>query len=88
MKTNQESQSTPSGNPQADADTNQRKQYEVVLTFSQCSRASVTIEADTPEAAQEMAGEICPDEVEDWNPVNGEVSVESVEPIGEGKTHE
>lgn len=88
MKTNQDKQPTPSENPHADSDTNQRKQYEVILTFTQQSRVSVIIEADTLEEAQEKAEEIYPDEVEDWNPVNDEVSVESVEPIKEGKTHE
>lgn len=87
MTTN-ERKPTPSGSAQAEPDKNQRKKYIAILTFTQYSRATVIIEANTLEEAEEKAEEIFPDEVEDWNLVNGEVSVESVEPVTERRNHE
>ena len=52
-----------------------------LLTFVQYSRAEVEIEAETIEQAEQMAGEISADEVENWNPTDGMVSVESVRPV-------
>jgi hypothetical protein len=54
--------------------------YEAILTFTQSSRAKVVIEADSIEDAQAKADEIQSDEVNDWNPIDGNVYVESVEP--------
>lgn len=52
--------------------------FTAILTFEQCSRAEVTITAKTLAEAQEKADEINADEIADWNPINGEVTVESV----------
>jgi hypothetical protein len=54
------------------------KTFIATMTFFQLSRAEVLIKARSIEAARLKAEEIGADEVDDWNPVDGEVSVESV----------
>ena len=54
------------------------KTFNATLTFVQYSRAEVLIKALSIENARRKADKIGADEVDDWNPVNGEVSVESV----------
>lgn len=55
-----------------------KKQYEVILTHSQISRASIVITASSQEEAEEMADQIQADEIDNWNPIDGDVMVESV----------
>jgi hypothetical protein len=55
------------------------KTYIVQLTFVQCSRAEVKIKARSFKEAERMADEISSEDVEDWNPVDGNLTVESVE---------
>lgn len=71
---------------QTAADTN--KKFEAMLSFKQHSRAKVIIEAESLAEAEEMAGEIQSDEVDDWNPIHGEVSVDSVQRLEGGQSHE
>lgn len=54
------------------------KKYTATLTFVQYSRGEVLIKARSLKEARRKADEIGADEVTDWNPVDGEVSVESV----------
>ena len=54
------------------------KTFNATLTFVQYSRGEVLIKARSLKEARCKADEIGADEVDDWNPVNGEVSVESV----------
>jgi len=54
------------------------KTFTATLTFAQYSRAEVLIKAHSLEDARRKADEIGADEVDDWNPVDGEVSVENV----------
>jgi hypothetical protein len=53
------------------------KTFSAILTFVQNCRAEVLIEARSLKAARCKADKIGADEV-DWNPTNGEMSVESV----------
>jgi len=71
---------------QTAADTKQR--YEVILMFSQESRAKVIIEAADLAEAEDKASDIFADEIDDWNPINGDVRVESVEPVKARQSHE
>jgi hypothetical protein len=54
------------------------KKYTATLTFVQFSRGEVSIKARSLKEARCKADEIGSDEVDNWNPVDGEVSVESV----------
>jgi len=55
------------------------KTYTIALAFVQYSRAEVQIKATSADHALAIASCIVEsDEVDDWNPVNGTVSVESV----------
>jgi hypothetical protein len=54
------------------------KRFTATLTFVQYNRADVWIKARSLKEARCKADEIGADEVDDWNPVDGEVSVESV----------
>jgi hypothetical protein len=53
------------------------KTFTATLTFVQTCRGEVLIKARSLKDAQRKADEIGADEV-DWNPTNGEMSVESV----------
>ena len=57
---------------------NYMKTFTATLTFVQYSRAEVLIKAHSLKDARRKADEIGADEVDNWNPVDGEVSVESV----------
>jgi hypothetical protein len=85
--TNTQTRSTlAQSNDRAGNDTNQMKKFEVILGFTQYSKATVIIEAATLEEAEEKADELGADEIDDWNPFDGEVFVHSVEPkTEEGK---
>jgi hypothetical protein len=54
------------------------KTFAATLTFVQYSRGEVLIKARSLKEARRKADEIGADEVDDWNAVDGEVSVESV----------
>jgi hypothetical protein len=73
---------------QTAADTNQLKKFEVELHWTQHNTATVIVEASSHAEAEEMADEIQSDEVDDWNPVDGDLSVESVELVDGGDRHE
>jgi|GEM_PF-1331032 len=68
-----------SHNGQADSDT--KKEYEVSLSFIQYSKATIIIEAVSQEEAECNADEICADEIDDWNPYDGEIEVLDVSPV-------
>jgi hypothetical protein len=57
------------------------KKYEATLAFSQQSRAKVIIKAASLEEAHEKADSIQADDVDNWNPCDGQVDVIGVEPI-------
>ena len=54
------------------------KTFIATLTFVQYSRGEISIKARSIKDARRKADEIGADEVDDWNPVDGEVSVESI----------
>jgi len=54
------------------------KTYTATLTFVQYCRGEVLIKARSLKDARRKAGEISAYDVDDWNPVNGELSMESV----------
>lgn len=72
------------GQPAAD----NKKKYEVTLFWTQRCIGRVIIEAESLSEAEEMAAEIESDEIDDFNPVDGELSVDSVEPIEGGQDNE
>jgi hypothetical protein len=55
------------------------KTYIVQLTFVQYSRAEMTIKARSLKEAERKAEKINSEDVEEWEPTGGEVSVGSVE---------
>lgn len=55
------------------------KIYTATLTFVQSSRAEVKIKARSLKEAECKADEISSEDVDDWNPVDGNITVESVE---------
>jgi hypothetical protein len=77
-----------SHNGQPDNDTNTLKKYEATLNFAQHSRAKVIIEAASLEEAEEKAGDICADEIDDWNPYDGEVNILDVSPVEGGQDND
>ena len=64
------------------------KCYEAKFFFTQHSVASVIIEAKSLAEAEEKADEMEPEDIDDFDPVDGELSVSSVEPCKEGKRHD
>ena len=54
------------------------KTFTATLTFVQTSRGEVLIKARSLKDARRKADEITAYDVDDWNPKNGEMSVESV----------
>jgi len=68
------------------ADTN--KKYEVRLFWTQHNMATVIIQAKSLAEAGKKADAILSEEVDDWNPVDGEIWVESVEPVEGGRGNE
>jgi hypothetical protein len=54
------------------------KTFTATLTFVQTSRGEVLIKARSLKNARRKADEITAYDVDDWNPMNGEMSVESV----------
>jgi len=54
------------------------KTFTAILTFVQYSRGEVLIKAHSLKEARRKADKIGADEVDDWNSVDGDVSVESV----------
>ena len=73
-------------NGQTAADTN--KKYEVRLFWSQESEARVIIEAASSAKAEEMAEAIESEDIDVWNPIAGELFVDSVEPVDGGQSND
>jgi hypothetical protein len=63
-------------------------QFEAVLHFTQYSCAKVVIEAESLAEAEEQANDLCPEDIADWDPVDGDIDVASVEPVKKGGSHE
>ncbi len=59
------------------------RQYEVELLFSQTSKATVKLKARSLSEAHTKAADIQPDQVDDWNPVLGDIEVASVSEVKE-----
>jgi hypothetical protein len=66
-------------------DANTPRKYEATLYFTQHSKATVIIEATSLEEAVEKADDINADEIDDWNPFDGEVVVDTVQSVKGGK---
>ena len=86
MKTDKNSQATTTSGTlpqpeQAFPDNNPATKYEAVLCFTQHSRATVIIKAKSLEEANEKANDIHADEIDDWNPFDGDVYVDAVQPF-------
>ncbi len=54
------------------------KTFTATLTFVQTSRGEVLIKARSLKDARRKADELSAFDVDDWNPMNGEMTVESV----------
>lgn len=57
---------------------NKPKKFKVLLSWTQINQAEIEIEAKSLKDAQEKAEEIQSDEVNNWNPIDGQVEVISV----------
>jgi len=57
------------------------KKYQITFTYTQTSRASAIIKAKNEEEAREKAEEMTSDELEDFNPIDGNLYVEGVEAV-------
>lgn len=75
-------------NGKAGNDTNPGCQYEVELHWTQHNRATVTIQAKSLEAARQKANRIRSDEVDDWDPFDGEMDVDSVRLVEGGQDND
>ena len=67
---------------------NKRRKYEATLFWMQHNQATVIIEAKSLAEAEKKADAIESDEIDDWSPCDGEIWVDSVEPVEGGKTNE
>ncbi len=63
-----------------------RKKFKAVLTHIQYSGDTVVVKAASLGKAKEKAEEISLDEVLDWNPVDGDLIVESAESVEYNET--
>ena len=92
MKTDQNSQTTRSGTQlhpeQAVPDTNQRKEFEVEIHFTQRSIAYIWINAKSLAEAKKRADLIKCEDIEDWITEKGDFHVHSVEPLEGGQDDE
>ena len=93
MKKDKNSRTTSQGllaqnDERAVSDTNTCKKYKATLFWTQHNQATVIIEANSLAEAREKADEIDSDEIDDWNPCDGDLYVDSVEPVKGGKAHE
>ena len=68
--------------------TNQRKEYQATLCYTQRSQATVSIIAQSLAEARAKADKITPELVDDWDPVDGELYVEFVELAEGGENHD
>jgi hypothetical protein len=57
------------------------KTFTAILTHTEYSRAEVKINARNQAEADQLASEIYADQVDDWNPFDGSVDVESVSEV-------
>jgi len=73
---------------QTAADTNHREKYIVIFILAQRSTGSAIVEASSPEEAQQKASSIDMNDVGDWNVYEDEMSVETVEAVAEGNSHD
>jgi hypothetical protein len=73
-------------NGKAGNDTNPLMKFQAELFWTQYNRATVTIEARSHEEARQQANAISSEDVDDWNPFDGEIYVASVGFVEEGKT--
>lgn len=77
-KPNEPTRSAPEAHKgQTAADT--KKKYEIMLGYTQHSMAKVIVEARSLAGAQRMADNIEPEDVDDFDPVDGKLRVEWVE---------
>lgn len=49
--------------------------YQVQLSFTQYSAATVTLDADSLDDARQLANELNPEDIDDWRPINGDMQV-------------
>ena len=64
------------------------KLYEVLFQYVQYSKATEIIEATSLEEAERQANAMDAADISDFDPVDGELLVESVDLIEEGKRHD
>jgi hypothetical protein len=67
---------------------NKMKRYVAALFFTQHSFAAEIIEAKSLAEAKRKADAMEPEDIDDFDPVEGEMWVDSVEPVMEGKRHD
>lgn len=93
MKTNHNTPTRSTANAhneQTAADTNNTKNYRVVLYYTQTCEAVLNIKADSLAQAKALANEIESEQLTDdiLNPISGEIVIDSIELIDGGKTDE
>lgn len=49
--------------------------YQVELSFTQHGAATITIDAESLEQAEQLADELRPDDIQDWRAISGDVQV-------------
>jgi hypothetical protein len=65
-------------NGRADNDKNPLFKYEAELYWTQHNRATVIIEARSLAEAEKKADQLSSEDIDDWNPFDGEIWVDSV----------
>ena len=97
MKTKQANQPTPSGNPQADADTNPKEMcpqmelrtYEVSFILSTDFSGTITATGRTPDEARENAEDIILEmDCAELENVGSEIFYQGIRPVKGGEVHE
>ena len=82
---NQPTRSTPEPHPESTGRDNDLKQkFRVKLHWTQLSTAIVILKADSVEQAEELADKIDMEAIEEWQPCDGDMYVQSVELMEEG----
>ena len=69
------------------ADAKQTKRFAVEFYYNQYSKATEIIEAKSLEEAQQIADDMNAFDINEFDPVDGELSVESVNEVQEGGRH-
>ena len=62
--------------------------YEAELFWTQHNRATVKVKAHSREEAEEKADELSSEDIDNWDPIDGDMFVDSVELVAGGSDDE